>query len=143
MRGNCGRNSASILKIPANYAKAFETGDVELAVALWDKNGIQMPPDAPHVIGIEEIRKSYEGLFAAFENLEMYITIEEAKAVSSKWGFMWGTFICTGTSKLGGPGLYVDGKVTTIVKKRHHRDKYRKSLGPWKIYIDCFNSNVP
>ena len=131
-----------IMKIPENYAKAFETNDIELFAALWDENGIQMPPDAPHVVGIEAIRAGAEPMFANFY-LDMEITVMEARAVSKKWGFMWGVYNFTATPIAGGEGFAVDGKFSTIVKKRDRHDPHRKKLGPWKAYIDCFNSNVP
>jgi ketosteroid isomerase-like protein len=134
--------SKGILLIPKFYSQALETGDTELYMALWDENGIQLPPDAPYNIGVEAIRAGVEPLMADFD-MTMDITVIEARAVSDNWGYMWGTYYFTGTPKGGGEGFSVDGKFSTIVKKRYKHDRDRRRLGPWKVYIDCFNSNVP
>jgi len=134
--------SKGILLIPKFYKQAWETNDIQLFADLWAEDGIQMPPDAPHVVGREAIVAGATPLMENF-NVEIDITVMEAKAVSHKWGFMWGVYTMVGTPKAGGEGFSVDGKFSTIVKKRNYDDPLRKKYGPWEVYIDCFNSNVP
>ncbi|MGB6866817.1 MAG: nuclear transport factor 2 family protein, partial [Candidatus Aminicenantaceae bacterium] len=40
------------------YAIACNTGDFELWISLWADDGVQMPPDTPARIGIEQIREA-------------------------------------------------------------------------------------
>jgi uncharacterized protein (TIGR02246 family) len=136
------RGSEAIHLIPKFYKQAWETNDIELFGDLWAEDGIQMPPDAPHVVGRENI---VAGAAPLMENFDVVIdiTVIEAKAVSKRWGFMWGVYTMVATPKVAGEGFSVDGKFSTVVKKRHYRDPLRKKLGPWEVYIDCFNSNVP
>jgi uncharacterized protein (TIGR02246 family) len=134
--------SKGILLIPKYYKQAWETNDIQLFADLWAEDGIQMPPDAPHVVGKDAIVAGAAPLMENFY-VEIDITVMEAKAVSKKWGFMWGVYTMDATPMAGGEGFAVDGKVSTIVKKRDYDDPLRKKLGPWEVYIDCFNSNVP
>jgi uncharacterized protein (TIGR02246 family) len=134
--------SKGILLIPKYYKQAWETNDIQLFADLWAEDGIQMPPGEPYVIGRDAIVAGAAPVMENFD-IEIDITIIEAKAVSHKWGFMWGVYTMVATPKAGGEGFSVDGKVSTVVKKRDYGDPLRKKLGPWVAYIDCFNSNVP
>ena len=135
--------SKGILLIPKFYKQAWETNDIQIFADLWAEDGIQMPPDAPHVVGRDNI---VDGAIFLMENFYVEINIEvlEAKAVSKKWGFMWGVYTMEATPMAGGEGGFsVDGKFSTVVRKRAYDDPLRKKYGPWEVYIDCFNSNVP
>ncbi len=64
----------------------------------------------------------------------MTVKYEEVEA-SGDWAFVRGTYTQTVTPKAGGAATLVDGKFLAIWK--------RQADGSWKMYIDCFNSNVP
>jgi ketosteroid isomerase-like protein len=66
--------------------------------------------------------------------MTMTIKVEEATAAGD-WGYAKGTYVQTITPKAGGPVTSVDGKWLDILK--------RQPDGTWRLYIDCFNSNVP
>ena len=59
---------------------------------------------------------------------------EEAQ-VDGEMGFARGTYTLSITPIAGGDTAYVDGKYLTICK--------RQADGFWKIYHDCYNSNLP
>lgn len=124
---------AAINELWTQYASAVTTGDLHLWISLWIDDGIQMAPDAPAVIGKEQIRAKYESIFPQFIS-KMAITSKET-TVAGDWAYARGTYTLSNTPKAGGETIYIDGKYLTILK--------RQVDGSWKISRDCFNSNVP
>jgi len=117
------------------YALALETGDLELWLSLHTDDIVKMGPDAPSVLGLEQLRAHMEPAFDNF-TFEMTINTEEAQ-VSGDLGFARGTYTLSMTPKAGGETISAmpDGKFLTIWK--------RQPDGSWKASHDCYNSNVP
>lgn len=124
---------AAINDIWTRYAGSISSGDLDSWISLWADNGIQMAPDAPAVIGKEQIRAKYESIFPQFI-FKMAITNEEVR-VGGDWAFSRGTYTASITPKAGGETAEIDGKYLTILE--------RQTDGSWKIVRDCFNSSVP
>ena len=124
---------AAIEEVMSQYAVASNAGDFELWMSLMTDDTIKMPPDAPAIYGIEELRATYKPFF---DNLttEMVLYPEEAQ-VDGDMGLARGTYTFTMTPKAGGEPILGDGKYLTLCK--------RQADGSWKISHDCFNSNVP
>ena len=57
---------AAINDLVNQYGATMNAGDLDLWISLWADNGIQMPPNAPAVIGKEQIRTENERMFAEF-----------------------------------------------------------------------------
>jgi len=111
------------------------TGDFELWLSLHADDVVKMGPDAPAIYGREALRANKEAAWANF-TLEMALYPEEAQ-VSGDLGFARGNYTLSITPKAGGETIITvpDGKYSTVCK--------RQADGSWKIYIDCYNSNVP
>ena len=126
---------AAIEEVLNQYAVAVNTGDFELWLSLHADDVVKMGPDAPAIFGREALRANKE---AAWDNftLEMGLYPEEAQ-VSGDLGFARGNYTLSITPKAGGETIITvpDGKYSTICK--------RQADGSWKIYVDCYNSNVP
>ncbi|MBA7475845.1 hypothetical protein ES707_11219 [subsurface metagenome] len=116
------------------YSIAMNAENPDLWISLWDENGIQMPPGAPAVVGKPAIEKGIHESYQALDWEEFTIYLEEVK-VAGDWGFARGTYSASITPKAGGETAFLDGKYLTIFK--------RQPDGSWKIFRDCFNSNVP
>lgn len=123
----------AINEIWTQYSSSLNSGDIDLWISLWTDNGVQMPPDSPPVIGKEQIRGRNKGVLDQF-TFNMGITNEEVR-VAGDWAFARGTYTAILTPKAGGETIDIDGKYLTILK--------RQVDGSWKIFRDCFNSNVP
>ncbi len=117
------------------YAVAGNTGDFDLWISLWADDGIRMAPDAPAVIGKEQIREAMKPAFDQM-TLDITITIEDAK-VYGDLGLTRCKYTLDMTPKAGGETIHAmrDGKALTLYE--------RQSDGSWKIVYDCFNSNMP
>ncbi len=123
----------AINEIWNQYASAINTDDFDLWISLWEDDGVQMPPDAPAVFGKEQIRVVNERKFELFE-VNMTINNDEVH-IDGDLAFSRGAYTASLTPKAGGEIIYIDGKFLTILK--------RQADGSWKIFCDCFNSNVP
>ena len=125
----------AVKEILKNYAKGCNTGDFDFWMSLWADYGVHMPPDAPAVVGKEQIRENMKPVFDQF-NYKVGLDILEAKVYGDL-----GLTRCNGTvdltPKAGGETIHAmpDGKALTLYE--------RQSDGSWKIVYDCFNSNVP
>jgi ketosteroid isomerase-like protein len=115
------------------YVKAVNSGDVDLYMDRWDAEGIRMTPDGPSVFGAAEIRKVVARGFPTATR-EMTLTTEEV-VVFGDIGYARGVYTTRVTPKGGGAPSFVDGKFLTVYR--------RQADGSWKIYRDCYNSNVP
>ena len=120
-------------EVSDQYTLACGSGDVEAYMALWDDNGVQMPPDVPANIGKEQIRPGMEAGFDLFD-FEVPIVVEEAE-IAGDWLFVRCTYTISLTPKEGGDTTTRSGKDLCIWK--------RQADGSWKLYIDCYNYNAP
>jgi ketosteroid isomerase-like protein len=122
---------AAIQEIWKTYAKAATTGDATLWLSLYDENGIQLPPDTParpKKVLNEVVPKGW----AAMKIHTMDIKAEEIVIIG---GFAYSRGTYTSDRTVGGQLLKIDGKFLTLFR--------RQADGTWRIYRDCFNSNVP
>ncbi len=118
------------------YVVACNTGDFDLWISLWTDDGVLMSPDAPSVIGKEQIRETVKPTFDQM-TLDIAITSLEDVKVYGDLGLIRCNYTLDVTPKAGGETIHAmrDGKALTLYE--------RQSDGSWKIAYDCINSNVP
>jgi len=129
-------DAAAIKQIWTNYTAFVENGDAQGWLGQWDAEGIQLRPDAPSRTKAE-LDAQVPGAFKArveANDTKMSITPLEI-VIAGPWAYSRGTFTQDLTAKATGQTVHVDGKFLTILRKQ--------AGGAWKIYRDCFNSNVP
>ena len=115
------------------YTSSMNAGDLDRWISLWADDAIQMAPDAPAVIGKEQIRAKYESIFPLFI-FKMTITNEEVK-IGGDLACSHGNYKVSMTPKAGGETIMIDGKYLSIEE--------RQADGSWKIIRSCFNNNAP
>ena len=115
------------------YTLAVETGDIDLYVATYTDDCVQMPPDAPIRIGSDQIRAAMEPALALY-NIECPIYPQEAKVIGN-WAFGTCDWSLSLTPKEGGETTTFDGKSLDVLK--------RQADGSWKYYMSCWNYNGP
>ena len=113
------------------YSTARVVGDYEVWLSLWDEEGIQMPPGAP-ARSKDVLDEIVPKAFSSGSVSSMNIYPEEI-IVSESWAYARGTY--DSEREVEGKAVRVEGKFLTIFK--------RQPDGTWRIYRDCFNSNVP
>ena len=116
------------------YALAMTTGDLDIWMSLYTDDTVKMMPDVPAVFGKEALRASMQPLFDNFTFEEMDIFDLEIQLVGD-YAFSRCNFTVTMTPKAGGEPVYMDAKDMSIMQ--------RQADGSWKLYWDCWNSNVP
>ncbi len=127
---------AAIRQIWSNYAGFVERGDAVGWLSQWDAEGVQLRPDAPARMKNELDAQVPAAFKARFDANDTKMAINPIEiVVNGPWAYSRGTYTQDLTAKSSGKTTHVDGKFLTIFK--------RQADGGWKIYRDCFNSNVP
>lgn len=128
--------SAAVRQVWINYAAYVETGDTAGWLSQYDAEGIQMRQDSP-ARGRPELDafviSSWKARMDAFDT-KMSITPMEIN-VAGAWAYSRGIYTQDMTAKATKKTSHFEGKFLTIFKKQDD--------GSWKIYRDCFNSNLP
>jgi len=124
---------AAIKEVYSQSTLAVSTGDAELYLSIFTEDAVVMPPGFPATNGKEELRPVIEGLFGLFD-LELLYTVDEV-GVPGDWAFVRSSFRYSMTSKESGETTTRAGKELDIFK--------RQADGSWKIYIQCYNFDVP
>ena len=127
---------AAIRQIWANYAAFVEKGDSAGWLSQWDAEGIQLRADASARTKNEldaQVPAQFKARFDA-NDTKMAINPMEI-VVNGAWAFSRGSYTQDLTGRSSGKTIHVDAKFLTIFK--------RQMDGSWKLYRDCFNSNVP
>ncbi len=117
----------------AQYSGSLVAGDANRWMSVWDVNGVQLPPDSPMVTSTEDLRANIAATLSAVHFTAMDIKLTKAWA-DHELGFATGNYSYTLVTADGTTVNY-DGKYQTIFR--------RQPDGSWKIFRDCFNSNVP
>lgn len=124
---------AALRALFAEYAESAGAGEAGRWMALWDEGGVQMPPNEPAHSGKAAILEANRGL------LEKYDCACEMDCreivVSGGFAFASGAFRLSYAPKEGGEAAGIDGKFLTVLRRRGD--------GAWRIYRECFNSNLP
>jgi uncharacterized protein (TIGR02246 family) len=118
----------------SRYCAACLSGDVNAYLANWDADGVQYPPDAPMNIGTAAIAKRMEAAFARVKFLKFEINLIEARQLTPTIGYSSGNYWYDFVLTSGGPTTRFEGKDLALYRKQ--------ADGSWKIFHDCFNSNV-
>lgn len=115
------------------YTRAVETGDVDLYVANYTDDGVQIPPDALVRVGAEQIRSGIEPALAQFD-IVCPINPLEATVIGN-WAFGRCDWSLSLTPKEGGATTTFNGRSIDILKKQ--------ADGSWKFYRSCWNYSGP
>jgi len=118
---------AAIEKLWVSYGKTLTEGRFDDWLALWDKDGVQMPYDQGFNEGLAAIRRANQS--DASLKVVMEVHAREISVLGAT-AYSWGNYGFTVTPPQGSPSHF-DGKFLTILSKA--------GPGQWKIYRDCFN----
>jgi ketosteroid isomerase-like protein len=116
------------------YSRTMNDGDLEHWIALWEDDGVQMPPNSRSRKGKVAIMSAMKADVRDYGIKDFTIVLAEALA-DRELGFSSGTCSFVKTNRQSGNGVTVEGKFLTIFRKAPD--------GTWKIFRDCFNSSVP
>ena len=128
-------DEAAIRAIFDRYARCFADGDAEAWIALWDPEGVQLPPGCPMCVGRDAIWAANSGGIKDKSVIwSMNISTQEVISFPKEgYALARGVYDWTRTPKAGGETTKYDGKFMTIFR--------RQDDGSWLIFRDSFNSN--
>ena len=114
-------------------SRAWNEGDYEGFVALFDEEIVILPPNKPTVSGIETIKSLYKTFFDSLE-LSVTITTEEIH-VSGDLAYSLDIWKGSMMPKDGSEPIPFENKNLVIYKKQND--------GSWKTLRAMFSSNTP
>jgi len=124
---------AQINAVWEEYGNSINTGDVDSWVALWAEGGMQLPPGEMPVEGIENLQAMRTAGASMFD-FDMAVNNLEV-GHGPEYAFARGFYSAEVSPKEGEGSSTIDGKYMTILQQQ--------ADGTWKLYRDCYNSNVP
>ncbi len=132
---NADADVAAIQAIWTAYSTAAAKGDSAAWLLLWDADGIQLRPNAPARPKAQLDAEVPAQFKARVDASDMVMVINPLEiTINGPWAYSRGLYTQNMTNKSTGAKTLVDGKFLTIFK--------RQPDGSWRIYRDCFNSNI-
>jgi ketosteroid isomerase-like protein len=115
-----------IAALESEWSNRFANGDIEWIMELHATGAIQMPPNAPSVIGHEALRAQWEGMIknldASFMSTEVHVAASGDMAYD------------IGTVTIKGPDGPIPAKYLIV---------WVREDGKWKVAVDMFSTNQP
>jgi uncharacterized protein (TIGR02246 family) len=76
----------AVADVLAAYNRALNSSDTDAVIPLYAQDGVFMPPYSPPAVGLAEVRKAYDAVFAVIQ-LTVKFNIAEIIEMSSEWVF--------------------------------------------------------
>ncbi len=116
------------------HVAALNRGDGAAWAGCFAADAVQMPPNLPANVGIDDIRQWSQGFLAAFD-VEFALAPAEVEQAGDGWAFERGAYEIALTPKGGGVDPLRDrGKYVTV---------YRREGDGWRMARDIWNSDQP
>ena len=120
---------AQVYELWNEYASAWSAGDMPRWIALWNDDGIRMPPGASRRLGKKAIREEMQPQLDRFD-WQVAVYPEEVRVLGDR-AYSHGSYEFVKTPREGCDRYKGNGKFLTILQ--------RQVDGFWKIAIDCYN----
>ena len=79
-------NEQAVAEVLSAYNQALNSSDTNAVMPLYAQDGVFMPPYNPSAVGLAEVRKAYDAVFAAIQ-LTVKFNTAEIVEMSSDWVF--------------------------------------------------------
>jgi uncharacterized protein (TIGR02246 family) len=79
-------NESAVAETLSAYNQALNSSDTNAVMPLYAQDGVFMPPYSPSAVGLAEVRKAYDAVFAAIQ-LTVKFQIAEIVEMSPDWVF--------------------------------------------------------
>ena len=79
-------NESAVAETLSAYNQALNSSDTNALMPLYAQDGVFMPPYSPSAVGLAEVRKAYDAVFAAIQ-LTVKFRIAEIVEMSPDWVF--------------------------------------------------------
>lgn len=115
-----------------SYQDALNASSLDQVMKLYAPDAVFMAQNFRSAIGTEDIRKSYDGIFASII-FHVKFNIEEVIPTAPNWAFARTSSAGTTTVKAGGGGPEANQELFV----------FQKLGGEWKIARYCFSTTLP
>lgn len=120
-----------IIKLDEQDIAASEAQDMSALLALWDADGVALPPGGDPVMGIKALRAWLEGQGEPDYEITEYVHDFVERQVLGDWAFEWGTYLSAARSVDGDSPVRATGKLLRILR--------RQPDGGWKVARAIWN----
>jgi uncharacterized protein (TIGR02246 family) len=79
-------NESAVAETLCAYSQALNSSDTNALMPLYAQDGVFMPPYSPSAVGLAEVRKAYDAVFASIQ-LTVKFKIAEILEMSPDWVF--------------------------------------------------------
>jgi uncharacterized protein (TIGR02246 family) len=79
-------NESAVAETLSAYSQALNSSDTNALMPLYAQDGVFMPPYSPSAVGLAEVRKAYDAVFASIQ-LTVKFKIAEIVEMSPDWVF--------------------------------------------------------
>jgi uncharacterized protein (TIGR02246 family) len=79
-------NERAVAETLSAYNQALTSSDTNAVMPLYAQDGVFMPPYSPSAVGLAEVRKAYDAVFASIQ-LTVKFKIAEILEMSPDWVF--------------------------------------------------------
>lgn len=79
-------NEQAVVGVLKKYEDALNASDTNAVMPLYAEDGVFMPPYSPSAVGLKQVRKAYDAVFAAIR-LTVKFNIAEVVEMSPHWVF--------------------------------------------------------
>jgi len=79
-------NESAVAETLSAYNQALNSSDTNAVMPLYAQDGVFMPPYSPSAVGLAEVRKAYDAVFAVIQ-LTVKSQIAEIVEMSPDWVF--------------------------------------------------------
>lgn len=131
--GQTNKAEGAVRAADAAWLKAYDTKDVQKAVAVLDEQGSMLMSNAPIATGKKAVAKLIAADFARSQNLTWHVD-KAGVAASGDLGYTSGSYEMS-FQDASGKTVADKGKYLTVWKKQ--------ADGSWKVLFDMFNTDLP
>jgi uncharacterized protein (TIGR02246 family) len=127
-------NEQAVADVLSAYNQALNSSDTNAVMPLYAEDGVFMPPYSPSSVGLTEVRKAYDAVFAAIQ-LTVKFNIAEIIQMSPEWVF-------ARTNSAGTTLTHATGKISKEANQElfiFHKEKD----GNFKIARYSFSTTNP
>jgi uncharacterized protein (TIGR02246 family) len=79
-------NERAVAEVLSTYNQALNSSDTNAVMPLYAEDGVFMQPYSPSAVGLAEVRKAYDAVFAAIK-LTVKFNIAEIVEMNTDWVF--------------------------------------------------------
>ncbi len=126
-----------IRSLLVRYQDALNSSSADDALVLYAKDGVVMPQHSPSHVGIDAVRKAYEGFFNIIK-FKVKFDIKEIVPTAPDWAFA--RTESKGTTDLKGRGVGNEANQELFVLQKV---QVPNGSWAWKIARYCFSTTNP